>query len=238
MIIYPAIDLKDGRVVRLKQGDFNRETVFDDNPLSRARQFEKEGATWLHLVDLDGARDGCGANEAIVRKIKNKTNLKLQLGGGIRSLEKMEEWFKVGIDKLVIGTLALKEPLAIGEAVAKFGAEKLVISIDARDGKIATDGWLKQSGRNVLDFAKEMVDLGVSQVLYTDISRDGMLVGPDFQTLEKLVQIENLKIIASGGISSYEDLVKLKKIGVYGAIIGQALYQGILSLKEILQKMG
>ncbi len=237
MIIYPAIDLKNGRVVRLQQGDFAHETVFADDPLIQAQEFEKSGASWLHMVDLDGAKDGESINGEIVCKIKENTGLKIQLGGGIRSLKKMEEWFEIGIDRLVMGTLALENPAIIGKAIHQFGADRIVVGIDAKDGRVATHGWVKESEYGVLAFAQKMVDHGVSQILYTDISRDGMLAGPDLFTLQKLMQIEEVQIIASGGVSSYDDLNRLKEIKVAGVIIGQALYKGVLSLSEILAKV-
>ncbi len=238
MKIYPAVDLKDGQVVRLKQGDFNQETVFNPDPEGQAVRFERQGADWLHIVDLDGAREGKNRNSGVVEQIKDKTDLKLQLGGGIRSLAGMDEWINKGIERLIIGTLAVQEPLVVKEALSQFGRERIVISIDARNGSVATHGWLEDSGYNVIEFAREMVRMGVQYLLYTDISRDGMLTGPDLDTLKELVMIEGAEIIASGGVSDLGHLYLLKKLGVEGVIIGKALYQGYLNLPEIFRKIG
>ncbi|TDO90084.1 1-(5-phosphoribosyl)-5-[(5-phosphoribosylamino)methylideneamino] imidazole-4-carboxamide isomerase [Halanaerobium saccharolyticum] len=238
MIVLPAIDLKAGEVVRLKQGDFERKTVYSQNPLEIAESFAAKGAEWLHLVDLDGASAGENKNFNVIKKIAAETELKIQTGGGIRKKEDVKRLLDLGVKRAIIGTLAVKDPETLSEILAEFGAESILVSIDARDGKVATSGWLEASERNMFDFAKEMEALGVKYILYTDIGRDGMLSGPDFSGLKKLKEETNLNIIASGGISSNQDLYDLAAEDFYGAITGQAIYQGKVDLEKALIKLG
>lgn len=238
MIVLPAIDLKAGEVVRLKQGDFERKTVYSQDPLSVAKEFAAKGAEWLHLVDLDGASQGESQNFSVIKKIAAETELKIQTGGGIRKKEDVKRLLELGVKRVIIGTLAVKNPELLAEIIKEFGAESILVSIDARDGRVATSGWLEASERNMLDFAKEMESIGVKYILYTDIGRDGMLSGPDFEGLRKLKAETALNIIASGGISSNQDLFKLAEENFYGAITGQAIYQGKVDLKEVLEKLG
>jgi phosphoribosylformimino-5-aminoimidazole carboxamide ribotide isomerase len=238
MIVLPAIDLKAGEVVRLKQGDFERKTVYSQNPLKIAEEFAAAGAEWLHLVDLDGASAGESKNFNVIKKIAAETKLKIQTGGGIRKKEDVRRLLELGVKRAIIGTLAVKEPELLAEIIDEFGADSILVSIDAREGKVATSGWLEASERDMLDFAKEMEALGVKYILYTDIGRDGMLSGPDFAGLKKLKAETNLKIIASGGISSNQDLYDLAADDFYGAITGQAIYQGKVNLKEVLKELG
>ncbi|MFP4021238.1 MAG: 1-(5-phosphoribosyl)-5-[(5-phosphoribosylamino)methylideneamino]imidazole-4-carboxamide isomerase [Halanaerobium sp.] len=238
MIVLPAIDLKAGEVVRLEQGNFDRKTVYSQNPLAVAQKFEAEGAEWLHLVDLDGASAGESKNFNVIKKIAAETELRIQTGGGIRKREDVKRLLDLGVERAIIGTLAVKEPETLAEIIEEFGTESILVSIDARDGKVATSGWLEASERDMLDFAKEMEALGVRYILYTDIGRDGMLSGPDFAGLKKLKQVTELKIIASGGISSNQDLYDLAAEDFYGAITGQAIYQKKVDLEEVLTKLG
>jgi phosphoribosylformimino-5-aminoimidazole carboxamide ribotide isomerase len=238
MLVLPAIDLKAGEVVRLKQGDFERKTVYSQNPLEVAEDFAAKGAEWLHLVDLDGASGGESKNFNVIKKIAAETELKIQTGGGIRKKEDVKRLLDLGVKRAIIGTLAVKDPETLSEILTEFGAESILVSIDARDGKVATSGWLEASERDMLDFAKEMGALGVKYILYTDIGRDGMLSGPDFAGLKKLKSATELNIIASGGISSNQDLYDLAAADFYGAITGQAIYQGKVDLKEVLKKLG
>ena len=238
MIVLPAIDLKAGEVVRLKQGDFERKTVYSQNPLAVAKNFEAEGAKWLHLVDLDGASEGESQNYAVIKKIAEETELKIQTGGGIRSREDVRRLLKLGVKRVIIGTLAVKNPELLAEIIKEFGADSILVSIDAREGKVATSGWLEESEKDMLDFEEEMESLGVKYILYTDIGRDGMLSGPDFEGLKKLKSKTELNIIASGGISSNQDLYELAAENFYGAITGQAIYQEKVDLKEILKELG
>lgn len=238
MIVLPAIDLKAGEVVRLKQGDFDRKTVYSQNPLQIAEDFAAKGAEWLHLVDLDGASAGKSKNFNVIKKIAAETELKIQTGGGIRKKEDVKRLLDLGVKRAIIGTLAVKDPDTLSEIIEEFGAESILVSIDARAGKVATSGWLEASEKDMLAFAKEMEALGVRYILYTDIGRDGMLSGPDFVGLKKLKEETDLNIIASGGISSNQDLYDLAAADFYGAITGQAIYQNKVDLEEVLTKLG
>ena len=238
MIILPAIDIKNGKVVRLKQGDFNQETVYSDNPLEIAKQFEKNKAKWLHIVDLDGASLEKNRNIEIIKEIRENTSLSIQTGGGIRSKEDVKKLIDLGIDRVIIGTLAVKNPELLKKIVNKFGSEKILISIDARDGKVATSGWQEESELKVIDFAKKLEQMGIKYILYTDIKRDGMLSGPDVEGLKELKENTSLNIIASGGISSLKDIKKLNELSFYGVITGQALYTNQFNLKEAIEKVG
>lgn len=238
MIILPAIDIKDGRVVRLKQGDFNKETVYSENPLEIAQQFAKQGAKWLHMVDLDGASSGSSRNLDIIKLIREKTDLKIQCGGGVRSLEDVKKLLEAGINRVIIGTLAVKNPELLTEILNQFDKEQILVSIDARRGKVATSGWKEESDIEILEFAQMIEEKGVKFILYTDIARDGMLVGPDFKGLIRLKENTNLNIIASGGISNLDEIERLNELDFYGVITGQALYQDKFKLKDALDKVG
>jgi phosphoribosylformimino-5-aminoimidazole carboxamide ribotide isomerase len=238
MIILPAIDIKNGKVVRLKQGDFNQETVYSNNPLEIAKQFEKAKAKWLHIVDLDGASQEKNRNIEIIKEIRENTSLSIQTGGGIRTEEDVKRLIDIGIDRVIIGTLAVKNPELLNKIVNKFGSEKILISIDPRDGKVATSGWKEESEVKVIDFAKKLEQMGIKYILYTDIKRDGMLSGPDIKGLKELKENTSLKIIASGGISSLKDIEKLNELNFYGVITGQALYTNQFNLKEAIEKVG
>ena len=238
MIILPAIDLKDGKVVRLEQGDFNKETVYSSDPIKIATQFEEKGASWLHVVDLDGASKGESRNFDLIKKIRKETDLSIQTGGGIRSIEDVKRLIDAGIDRVILGTLAVKNPEMLDDIIEKFGSEKILVSIDAHNGKVATSGWKEKSDLEVLEFAKALEQKGIKYILYTDIKRDGMLVGPDFKGLNELKQNTELKIIASGGISSVSEIVKLNNLGFYGVITGQAIYKNKIDLKDAIEKVG
>ena len=238
MFILPAIDIKDGKVVRLKQGDFDKETIYSDSPVEVAQKFAQFGTDWLHIVDLDGASSGASRNLEIIKEITSKTNFNIQCGGGIRSKEDVAKMLEAGIDRVIIGTLAVKHPDLLAEILDEFDHEKILVSIDARKGKVATSGWKEESDIEVLEFAHMLEDKGVKYILYTDIARDGMLVGPDFKGLIKLKENTDLNIIASGGISAIEEIERLDELDFYGVIIGQALYTGKFSLKEALSKVG
>lgn len=237
MIILPAIDLKAGQVVRLEQGDFTRKTIYSNDPLAVARQFSEQGAEWLHLVDLDGAA-GQGKNFSLIKQIASQTELKLQTGGGVRSQSDVANLLQIGVERVVIGTLAVKNPELLQKILIEFGSESILVSLDARQGKIATSGWLEESDQDLVDFAIKIEKLGVKYILYTDIGRDGMLSGPDLIGLGKIKEATDLKVIASGGISSKADLYRLAERNFYGAITGQAIYQNKINLKEILTELG
>ncbi|MFP4016057.1 MAG: 1-(5-phosphoribosyl)-5-[(5-phosphoribosylamino)methylideneamino]imidazole-4-carboxamide isomerase [Halanaerobiales bacterium] len=229
MEIIPAIDLKDGRCVRLVKGDYNRETVYSQEPLQMAKHWQQQGANRLHLVDLDGAKDGRPVNLDTIEEITAALDIPVQLGGGIRSLEIIDNYLKSGVDRVILGTIALQEPEVVKEAVDKYGPEKIVVGVDAKDGKVAVNGWLEDSQKTVEEMIDEMKDLGVRIFIYTDISKDGTLEGPDIAGLEKYNQIEDIELVASGGVSCFEDLEKLVKIDIGSVIVGKALYTGDLS---------
>jgi phosphoribosylformimino-5-aminoimidazole carboxamide ribotide isomerase len=234
MDIIPAVDLRNGKCVRLYQGDYNRETVFNDNPLDVALKWQSQGAPRIHIVDLDGAAAGEVVNIEIIETIANAVQVPVQLGGGIRTLKTITSVLKLGIERVILGTVAVENPGLVEEACRKY-AESLIVSIDARDGQVSTRGWLQESKLTALKLAEDMKKLGVRRLIYTDIERDGTLSGPNYRALAELVNGIDLPVIAAGGISSIEHLENLKKIGVEGAIIGQALYTGNIDLKQALR---
>lgn len=229
MEVIPAIDIKDGRCVRLVQGDFDQEQVYGEDPVKMAKYWESQGAKRLHVVDLDGAKTGEPCNLNLISDIVSAIEIPVQLGGGIRSLEIMETYLKQGVDRVIVGTLALKNPDLVEKAVKKYGSESIVVGVDAKNGQVAVEGWLETSSRTVEDIILNLKNRGVTTFIYTDISRDGMLSGPDVDGLKKLDQIEDVNIIASGGISSEEDLNQLSEIDIAKAIVGKALYDGELN---------
>ena len=233
MIIYPAIDIKDGRCVRLVQGKFNDVTVYSDNPVEMAVKFEQLGAEYLHVVDLDGARLGEPQNIAAISEMAVKVGIPLQLGGGIRSIEMIEIILCKGIQRVILGTSAVRDPELVKKAVKAFGSS-LAIAIDAKDGMVAIEGWAKTSEFTAIGFAKKMEELGAKTIIYTDISRDGMLTGPNLRAMEDMVKAVGTDVIASGGVTSIKDIRNLKEIGVSGAIVGKALYTGDIDLKEAI----
>ena len=236
MKLFPAIDIKDKNVVRLSQGDFNQQKIYHNNPLEVAQQFEASGSEWLHMVDLDGAKDGVSKNRAITREIITHTNLKVQLGGGIRTADHVKDWLDAGLDRVIIGSAAVGNLDFVAELVKTYG-EKICIGVDAKNGKVATHGWLTDSGVDSFDFCQQLEKIGVKTIVYTDIAKDGMMQGPNFEAYEKLVQETNLDIIASGGVSSLEDVKRLADIGVHGTILGKSLYEGAFTLKEAMSSI-
>ena len=234
MIIYPAIDIKDGRCVRLVQGKFNDVTVYSDNPVDMAVKFEQMGAQYLHVVDLDGARLGQPQNIAIVSEIAVRLGIPIQLGGGIRTIETMEIILCKGIERIILGTSAVNDQELVKKAVQSFG-NNLAVAIDAKDGLVAIEGWAKTSSFTAVGFAKKMEELGAKVIIYTDISRDGMLKGPNLRAMEEMVRAVKIDVIASGGVTSIQDIKNLKDIGVSGAIVGKALYTGDVDLKEAIE---
>ncbi|MCL2559019.1 MAG: 1-(5-phosphoribosyl)-5-[(5-phosphoribosylamino)methylideneamino]imidazole-4-carboxamide isomerase [Turicibacter sp.] len=233
MKLFPAIDIKDKQAVRLSQGDFNQQTIYHNNPLEVAQQFQAAGSAWLHVVDLDGAKDGVSENVGIIREIITKTSLNVQLGGGIRTVQNVKSWLDAGLDRVIIGSAAVGNPDFVAELVATYG-EKICIGVDAKNGKVATHGWLTDSGVDSFEFCQELAEIGVQTIVYTDIAKDGMMQGPNFEAYEKLVQDTKLHIIASGGVSCLEDVKRLAAIGVHGAILGKSLYEGAFTLEEAL----
>ena len=236
MIIFPAIDLKEGRCVRLFKGDMNQATVFNDNPVAQALEFENAGFKFLHIVDLDGAIQGQGVNEDAVKAIIKSIKIPTQLGGGIRSISAIEKWLTLGVSRVILGTVAAKNPELVIEACKKFPG-KIVVGIDAKEGKVATEGWVETSEISVLELAKKFENCGVSAIIYTDISRDGTLIGADLQGTKNLAQNLKIPVIASGGVSNLQDVLEIKKLekdGVIGAIVGRALYDKKVSAVDLV----
>ncbi|MCL1948699.1 MAG: 1-(5-phosphoribosyl)-5-[(5-phosphoribosylamino)methylideneamino]imidazole-4-carboxamide isomerase [Turicibacter sp.] len=232
MKLFPAIDIKDGQCVRLTQGDFDQKKVYHTDPVVVAREFEEAGSEFLHIVDLDGALEGKPANLELVAAIIESTNLKIQIGGGIRTLDTIRFWLNQGVQRVILGTAALDLKF-VEEAVA-LGGEKICVGVDAKNGKVATHGWETTSDLDAIEFCKELEARGVKTVVFTDISKDGMLQGPNIGIYRELARLTNLDIIASGGVSSLGDLEQLKGLGIYGAITGKAIYEGKFKVGEAL----
>ena len=233
MRIWPAIDLRGGKCVRLQQGDYNRETIFDDNPASVAQRWVDEGADCLHLVDLDGARDGKLINGEVIQAIVNSVDVTFQLGGGIRDEAAITRLLDLGLDRLVIGTQALKNPDWFREMASKY-PQHLVLGVDARNGMVATDGWLETSSTSAIALAKQFESEPVAGVVYTDIAKDGMMAGPNLPAMQEMQESVALPVVASGGVTTADDAQSLSKIPMDGAIIGRALYEGTIKLADIL----
>ncbi|MCS7063051.1 MAG: 1-(5-phosphoribosyl)-5-[(5-phosphoribosylamino)methylideneamino]imidazole-4-carboxamide isomerase [Methylacidiphilales bacterium] len=235
MILFPAIDLLGGRVVRLQQGKRDRCTVYNQDPTDQALRWKKAGANWLHIVDLDGAFTGQLCNLQHVQAIVTTTGLSVQLGGGIRCMEALDQVFETGVKRAILGTRATESLDFVQSAIKRHGAEKIVVGIDARDGYVAIQGWTQMSRWDAIEFAKTLAQIGVQTIIYTDISTDGMFTGPNLSALKKLIDQTPLQIIASGGIASIEDLKRLQGLqALYGAIIGKALYEHKINLSEAL----
>ena len=237
MIIYPAIDLKGGKCVRLQQGDMQKATVYGEDPAAVAASFEQKGAKWLHVVDLDGAFAGESVNLTAIAAILGKVNMPVQLGGGIRSMQQLDRLMKLGISRAILGTAALRDEDFLGQAVEKYG-NKIAVGIDARDGRVAVKGWAEESSVSPLDLARKVGSLGVRTIIYTDISRDGMLSGPNFEATEQLIRETGLEVIVSGGVADISHVEKAKGINAYGIIIGKALYTGAVKLEEAVKAGG
>lgn len=229
MILYPAIDIRDGKCVRLVEGDFSRETVFEEIPSIAARRWVDAGARWLHVVDLDGARDGQPVNLSAIAAIRNAVDVPIQLGGGMRSIDHISSAFDLDVSRVILGTAVLRNPEVVSDAIARWGSS-IAVGLDARDGLLATDAWLGQSDVSAVATAKSLTELGVRQFIYTDIRRDGTLSGPNLAALSELVDSTRADIIASGGVSSLRDLVDIRATGAQGAIIGRAIYDGRIDL--------
>lgn len=237
MILFPAIDLKNGKAVRLYKGDFTTAHQVADDPLATARAFHEAGARYIHMVDLDGARSGARQNGAIVQAVAEQSGLKVELGGGIRSMADLEAVFALGVWRCVIGSAAVSDPDFVRKAIAKYG-ERIAVGIDAMDGIVKTAGWEQSSGLDYLGFAKSMETMGVKTIIFTDIATDGMLSGPSFDRLAALQKAVGCQITASGGVSSNKDLSKLNAMGLYGAIIGKAYYAGTVDLAAAVKEAG
>lgn len=237
MIILPAIDLKDGKVVRLYKGEFDTVHQVADDPVATAQAFYDAGARYIHMVDLDGAKDGVRKNADIVRAVAQSVGLKVELGGGIRSMADLEAVFALGVYRAVIGSAAVSHPDFVKEAVARYG-ERIAVGIDTKNGKVKTAGWIEDSGLDYLDFSRQMQSIGVKTIIFTDIETDGTLQGPAFEKLTALQKSVDCNIIASGGVSNNEDICKLAGMGLYGAIIGKAYYAGTIDLAQAAADAG
>ena len=233
MIIFPAVDIKDGRCVRLLRGDFDTVEKVFESPLASARNFQDQGANYLHLVDLDGSLEKKPVNHEIIAEIRKETGLFCEVGGGIRSMQDIELYRSFGIDRVILGSAALRDRDFVEEAVKEFGP-LVSVGIDAKDGMVCAEGWLEKSEVDFLDFAKEIEEIGVEHIIYTDIATDGTLQGPNFAHLEALKNAVSMKITASGGIRDKGHIDSLRAMGLYGAICGKSLYAGTLTLSEIL----
>lgn len=235
-IVYPAIDIIDGKCVRLTQGDYEKVKVYSEDPLSVAEIFYKAGAQWIHVVDLDAAKSGIPANNRIISKIALESGLFVQTGGGIRNMETLDMVLSSGVKRAILGTGAVKNKDFTMNAIKKYGTA-IVIGIDARDGMVAVDGWTNSSDLHAVDFAIEMERIGARTVIYTDISRDGMLKGTELEGLKLLVEKTDINIIASGGVADISHVIEVKNAGAAGIIIGKAIYEGKVDLKECLQNV-
>ena len=234
MIIFPAIDLVSGKAVRLLKGDYDQMTVYSDNPLEIALDFKAQGATHIHLVDLEGAKDGTTPNLETIKTIIEGSDLFTEVGGGIRNMETVEKYISAGVDRVILGTAAVKDPEFLKEAVSKYG-DKIAVGVDIKDGYVAIKGWIEKSEYSFLDFCKKMVDLGVTTLICTDISKDGAMQGTNHELYKTLSENFGVNITASGGVSSIDDVARLRKLDLYGAIIGKAYYTNAISLKEAIE---
>lgn len=232
MKLFPAIDIKNGQCVRLRQGSFRDVLVYSDLPLKVAKEWEASGASFIHLVDLNGALVGYTVNEEAIKEIVENINIPIQLGGGIRSIKDIENKLSLGINRVIIGTKAASDPGFMKEAISLFGPERIIAGIDAKDGIVAVEGWERLSSYNAVALALEMKNVGVETIVYTDIAKDGMMQGPNVHYTVEMVKETGLNIIASGGISSLKDLEILNEHNVYGAIIGKALYENKINFKQ------
>ena len=238
MILYPAIDLKDGACVRLYKGEMDQATVFNDNPAAQSRSFQDAGCEWLHLVDLNGAFAGTPVNGAAVEAILSAITVPAQLGGGIRDMATIEHWLSKGLARVILGTVAVENPDLVREAARVFPGQ-VAVGIDARDGRVATKGWATETDVMVTDLAKQFEDAGVAAIIYTDINRDGAMQGPNIDATAALAHAVTIPVIASGGVSSLDDLIALRDCGanLNGAISGRALYDGAIDLAEALKTL-
>lgn len=237
MIIEPAIDLKDGKVVRLLKGDFDTVHQVAEDPVETARAFAAAGAKYIHMVDLDGAKSGQRVNSAIVRSVTEQTGIQIELGGGIRSMADLEAVFDMGVWRAVIGSAAVTDPDFVRTAVAKYG-DRIAVGVDTQDGKVKTAGWIENSGLDYIAFSQSMEQLGVKTLVFTDIETDGALSGPSYARLEALQKAVSCQIVASGGVSNNRDIERLAAMGLYGAIIGKAYYAGTIDLAQAVKAGG
>ena len=237
MYIFPAIDLIDGKAVRLRKGDYNEVTVYSDSPADVAASFEQKGARFLHVVDLDGAKDGTTANFQTVRDIIERTGLSVEIGGGVRDIERVKKYMDIGVDRVIIGTAAVTDPEFLAEAVKLYG-DRIVVGVDVKDGFVAIKGWLEISEVSCFDFCEKLSKMGVNTVICTDISKDGMMSGTNVELYRQLKERFGMNIIASGGVSSIDDVRALSEMDIFGAIVGKALYTGDVDLERAISVAG
>ncbi|TFD95840.1 1-(5-phosphoribosyl)-5-[(5-phosphoribosylamino)methylideneamino]imidazole-4-carboxamide isomerase [Jeotgalibacillus sp. R-1-5s-1] len=237
--IYPAIDMRNGKCVRLTQGDYNQETIYGDSPFDMAKQFVEEGAEWIHMVDLDGAKDGKRINDEFVVRVVKELPARVQVGGGIRTEEDVKHYLDQGVDRVIIGSLAVTNPALVKEWLKKYG-DRIAIGLDAKDGYVATHGWLETSELKAVDLGKELAEAGATTFIFTDIATDGMLSGPNVDAVIEMAEMTGAQVIASGGVSSLEDLRTLQAVsgsGVSGAIVGKAIYTNKFTVKQAVEEI-
>ena len=237
MLIFPAIDLKDGEAVRLYKGDYNNKKVYSKEPEKLAKQFEKLGAKIIHLVDLDGAKDGyCSVNYNTIKKIRENVSIKIELGGGIRDKQTVDIYLnKLKIDRIILGTAAINDFNFLKEVLKTYGPEKIVVGVDIKDNLVSTSGWTKTSNVNYIDFIKQLESIGIKYIIVTDISKDGTLLGPNFELYKNIRKNTDINFVVSGGIKSKEDILKVANLNYYGCIIGKAYYDGKVDLMEVIK---
>lgn len=234
MIIFPAIDLYQGKAVRLYNGNYNEMTVYSNNPLVIANDFEHNNATHIHIVDLEGAKNGDTPNIETIKKIIQETNLFVEVGGGIRSLKTIEKYINIGANRVILGTIAVQNEELLKNAIEKYG-DKIAVGVDIKDGFVAIKGWTEKTELNCFDFCQKMQDFGVKTIICTDISKDGAMQGTNFKLYKELVRKFKINFIASGGVSSIEDIKALSKLNIYGAIVGKAYYVGAIDIKQAVE---
>ncbi len=237
MQIFPATDILGGKVVRLTKGDYNQVKIYADSPAEMALEFMKDGATNLHMVDLDGAKDGLPVNFDAIREAAKIDRLFIEVGGGIRNMQRIEDYLSLGVKRVILGTAAVRNYPFVEEAVKEFGSA-IAVGVDAKEGLVAVSGWQETTNVNSVEFCKKLRDTGVSTVIYTDISKDGMLSGTNLEIYKELSEIKGLDIVASGGITFAHEIETLREMNIYGAIVGKAVYEGKLSLKDALAAAG
>ena len=236
MVLFPAIDILSGKAVRLYKGDYNAVTVYSERPWEFAEDFVDKGCSAIHIVDLDGAKSGEAVNIDTVKRIAAVKGLYSEIGGGIRNMENVSRYLEAGVDRVILGTAALKDPSFLKNALREYG-DRIAVGVDLKDGKVAVKGWLETSNKDGIEFLKELENLGVEGVIVTDISRDGAMKGTNLDLYGRIKEEVSLKVTASGGVSTIEDIVALKSMGLYGAIIGKAYYTGAIKLKEALEAL-
>ncbi|MCX6732487.1 MAG: 1-(5-phosphoribosyl)-5-[(5-phosphoribosylamino)methylideneamino]imidazole-4-carboxamide isomerase [Candidatus Roizmanbacteria bacterium] len=233
MKIIPAIDIRNGKCVRLFQGDYNQETIYDSNPIVVAQKWESQGAQTLHLVDLDGAKEGRLININSIKEIINVISIPIQVGGGIRSITSIIELIKIGVSKIILGTVAIEDKYLLNKAIDLYG-DKIVVSLDSKDGALMKQGWLKKTNKKLLSTVQQLKNSGVRSIIFTDISKDGTMTEPNYKVIQTLISKTNMDLIVAGGVSSIEQIIKLKEMNIDSVIIGKALYEGKINLKEII----